>query len=288
MNSPDPSAVMSVFWTRLLGIAPILGAALLTLLVGLLLAWLSHLLVRWIVRKLHIDGLLERIGAARVLHGMGLRMGVDELAGRIAGWTIVLVTLSAVLDVLGLGFISSGVAGLVQYLPQLLAGLAILVGGLVLADLLRNLTVRVGQDRGDLAAPSMAGDIVYYMVLALTFTLAADQVGLALDLVHHLILIAVGTVLAGFGLSFALAGQSSFRNLIARHYAEQLYAPGDELVIGDVRGLLVRYDALTVTLRTLDGEVTLPCTQLFDRAVEVLQPPLDGDLPDVDLGPDAT
>ncbi len=274
MTSPDPAAILQSTWLRLVSVLPTLGAVVFTTLLGALLAWAAGRLVSWAIRKLRVDALLEKMGAARVLYGLGLRIGVDRLGGRIAAGTVLVLTASAVMDILGLTYISTGLANLAVYVPQVLGGVIILVGGLVLADLLRGIAVRLGRERDDLSAPKMAGEFIYYVVLAVTITLAAEQVGLALDLIHDLLLVGIGTAAAAFGLSFALAGQQSLRSLIARHYVERLYLPGDTLRVGDIHGILAHYDTVTATLATDEGEVTLPCTLLLEQAVLVERVPV--------------
>ncbi|RME23678.1 MAG: hypothetical protein D6798_13070 [Deltaproteobacteria bacterium] len=279
MTSHEPTVILQATWLRVASLLPTLGAALLTAIVGLLLAWAVHRLLALGIRKLRVDAALEKMGASRVLYGLGLRFGIDQLGARLGAAVVLVLTASAIMDILGLTYLSVGLAGLVAYLPQFLSGVVILVGGLILADLLRSIAVRLGKDRDDLAAPRMAGEIVYYVVLAVAVTLAAEQAGLDLELIHDLLLVGIGTAAAAFGLAFALAGQHSLRSLIARHYAERLYLPGDSLRVGDLQGVLVHYDTVTATLATDEGEVTLPCTLLLDQAVLVERVPVDGNAP---------
>lgn len=254
---------------QLIDRAPTVGAAIITLVFGLMLAWALGHLVTWLMRRLHLDAALEHLGASRVLYGMGLRQGVDRVGGRLVTGIGALLTFAATADVLGLTVVTDGIEALVAFVPQLLAATGILVAGLVAADMLRRVARKLADERDDLAAPDLAGDLVYYAVLAITLTLSADQVGLDIALVHHLILLVLGTALLGFALSFALGGRHSFRDLVARHHAERLYRPGDHLRVGPHEGVLVRFDAVTATLRGPDGDVMLPARMLIEDAVYV-------------------
>jgi hypothetical protein len=264
----EPAALEQLS-SDLLSLLPRLGGATLALVVGTAGSIAAGRFVGWACRRLRIDAALEGLGASRVLHALGLRSGVDRVAGGTVAWVGVLLTLAAVAELLGLTTVTRGFASVVAYLPQVFAAVGMLVAGLVAADTLRTITARLAAGREDLAAPKLAGDLVYYAVLAVTLTLSAEQLGLDIGLVHHLILLLMGALLLGFGLSFALGGQHAFRDLVARHQAERLFRPGDHVRAGALEGVLLRFEGGSAVLRGPDGETTAPARLLVEAPVQV-------------------
>ena len=145
----------------------------------------------------------------------------------------------------------------------------IVVGGLVAADMLKSLVERLGADREDLDSPAFLGRVVYYLTATVSFSLAAEHLGLEVDLVNSLIQIAAAAGLLSLGLSFALGARSTFHDIISRHYAQRAFRPGDHIATGELRGVVVRYGPVSAWIQTDDGVVVVPCNTLMSQPVTI-------------------
>lgn len=255
---------------------PTLVLVLATVLVGAVTAWLLRRLTRWAVRASGLETLAEGAGISKLLYAVGARTGLAELCGRLARSLVWLLTFVALADLLHLDVVSELLAVAVQLLPRLVAAGAILLGGVAVASFVRRLIramdpSHAADDDGGLDRPHLVADLIYYMLVVVAATLAADQTGLHTELVQNLILLGAGLSLASVALAFGWGSTSVFRHLATRHYYDKLVRAGDRVRIDDVEGVVVRFSPVALVLRTgNDGEVIIPCAKLAETAVHVM------------------
>jgi len=261
-------------WERIAALAPRIALVLGLLLLGFVVSLVLRHATRWAVRKVGLEELGERAGISKALYALGIRRGLASFLGEVAFYAGLLITFSAVADLLGLDAVAELGGALARFLPRALAALLVFVGGLWLAGWLQGLVLSLGEREERLESPKLVARIVYYSVLVITITLAAEQAGLDTDLVTLVIGIAVGGLVSGFALAFALSARGVFQSVIARRYCESSIRPGDEIEVEGVTGRVVRYTAVSVVLTTDDGEERLvPCSALIDLPVVVRKLP---------------
>lgn len=263
----DALAPTQQLLARLVDLAPRLLAALLVLMLGVALAAVGSRLAAYVVRRSGLEALAERAGVARVLYAVGIKRGTAALLGRAVWWGGLLVTAAAVAETVGLPGLADGIGTVIEFVPRVVAASVVGLAGLVGAEFLRGVVERVAGRRDDLDSARFPATVVYYAVLAVTATLAADHLGLQTQLIEGLLQILVGGAVFATGLAFALGARDAFREVIARHYAQRLHRPGDQVRAGGVAGVLVGFGPLTATLRTDEGEITVPCSALVHGVV---------------------
>ncbi len=236
---------------------------------GLIVSVIARRLTRWVVDKSGLDALAEKAGAAKLLYAVGIRQGVAHVAGSVVYIAGLLLTGAATAEMLGLPGIASGVSALVGYLPRLVAAIAVVVGGMALAGLLRRIVDGFGRRREDVEQPEVLANLVYYAVMTISMVVAAGQAGLETGLIESLLTTLVAIGFAAIGLAFALGSRGSFHNLVAGHFFRRLARPGDKVRVGDLEGTVVRYFGVSVVLRTAEGEVAVPCKVLLDEQIHM-------------------
>ncbi|MDH3726006.1 MAG: mechanosensitive ion channel [Myxococcales bacterium] len=265
---------MQQIWDRLSELAPRIALVVGVLLLGLLVSVVLRRATRWGVRRVGLEDLGERAGISKALYALGIRRGLASFLGEVAFYAGLLITFSAVAELLGLDALAELGSTLTRFLPRALAAVLVFVGGLWLAGWLRGLVLRLGEREERLESPVLVAQIVYYAVFVIAITLAAQQAGLDTDLITLVIGIAVGGLVFGFALVFALSARTVFQNIIARHYCESSIRPGDEVEVEGVRGRVVRYTTVSVVLTTESGEARLvPCSALLELPVVLRKAP---------------
>ena len=261
-------------WDRIAALAPRIALVLGLLLLGLVVSLVLRRVTRWAVRRVGLEELGERAGISKALYAIGIRRGLASFLGEVAFYVGLLITFSAVADLLGLDAVAQLGGALARFLPKALAALLVLIGGLWLAGWLQGLVLRFGERQERLESPKLVARIVYYSVLVVTITLAAEQAGLDTDLITIVIGIALAGIVFGFALAFALSARGVFQSVIARRYCETSIRPGDEIEVEGVTGRVVRYTSVSVVLAKDDGEEKLvPCSALIELPVVVRKLP---------------
>ena len=130
-------------------------------------------------------------------------------------------------------------------------------------------------DRPDPEAPGAVADGVYYLMMLITGALAAEHLGLQTSLVNGLILLTAGSALASVSVGFAFGSRDTFRDIIAKHYAERLFPPGTCVAVASVQGVVQRYGPRTVVVKTADSELYLGCARMLEEVRVTAPLPVD-------------
>ena len=115
--------------------------------------------------------------------------------------------------------------------------------------------------------PEFVSKLVYYAILAISVAMAAEQIGLQVTLISTLIAIVAAAAAFGLALSLALGSKTVFSNLLAKHYAQRMFRPGDVIQVGELRGTVLRYGPLIVWLECDGDAVSVPCQGLLDQGI---------------------
>jgi len=258
-------------WVKQVG--PTLLAAVAIAIVGFVVAAIARRVTAWAVRKTGLEVLAERVGAPRWLYAVGIKRSVPDTLGQVVWLVTLLVTVSAVFEKLGLRGVADGVSTLVGFVPQLITGALIALAGIYAAEVARNLVARVSAKRMDPETADLLGRAAQGLIIATALTMAADQIGLPTQLINATLLLSIGAVAAGIALAFALGARGVVEHLVARHYLQRMYRPGDRLELSDRSGELVRFGAVSAVLKTDDGELVIPCAALLEGTVGLVRKP---------------
>lgn len=255
----------------LIGLAPKAAMLIGIVVLGLVLAYVLRRVVRWLAIKLKLDVLAERAGASRLLYSIGIRAGFDEVLGKLAFYATLGLTVHSVANVLNLPGLMSAISALIAFTPRLLASLGILLAGVLLAEMIQKVVQGIADKRNaddeNASESSALAKGVYYCVVVLAGSMAAEQIGLQIELIHRLISIIAAAGCFGVALAFALGARDAFQNLIARHYVGKLYRPGDRIAWGDRQGTIIALSATSVLVQDGTDELSVPCHLILTRPV---------------------
>ncbi|XOU94396.1 MAG: mechanosensitive ion channel family protein [Candidatus Kerfeldbacteria bacterium] len=203
------------FWSQFTSFIPTLLLALALLFAGFILAWLLEIVSRRIMKFVMLDKIVEKIGLKGLFDKAGLKVSFTRLLSGIVYWFVLIVFLTSVIDVLGLTQLSSFMDGLVAYLPNVIAAVAILVIGILVANLLFNV-VKHASESANLQSASFLASLTKWSIFVFSFIAALVQLKIAPDLLTVLFTgIIVMISLAG-GLAFGLGGKDAAKEIIEK------------------------------------------------------------------------
>ena len=199
---------------RLEAFAPNLLAMLLLLAAGALAAGLTHLLLRFALRRLGFDRFAERSGLRSVAAHGGLARPLSGLVALGVAWLVLIVVVLlaiAALDVrVAVDLVTRGFA----WLPHLLVGLVLLIAGGLLAGFVRR-SVLIAAVNAGLASARLAAAGAHAAVLVLFGAVALEQVGLGTSVVLVAFAILFGGIVLALSLAFGLAGREFAREALS-------------------------------------------------------------------------
>jgi hypothetical protein len=254
---------LSALETKLVALLPNLVGALLILLAGWGIAWLTGRLAR---RALHTVG-IDRLGSRHhVAERVGLSQGLSDALATLVFWGVLLVFLLAGVHTLGVTAVTATLDRLIAYIPNLIGAALTAVLGLLLARFVGSVTSSAAMAAGIAAAPRL-GFLVQALGLALVGAITVEQLGLKIDILVlpvTALLVAAGV---SVGLAFALGAQPIITHILAGHFLKQSL-PRDRFVeIDGERGIVERVGPTDTLLKNGDRRWSVPNGQLLERIV---------------------
>ena len=184
----------------------------------LLAGWLAAKLLRnFSVRLLiGLDRLWHKIIAHKGLEQLQPHHGPAKIAGEILFWFVILFAVGGAGSVLGLDIFVSWLSTITTYIPILLTGLLIILAGIVISSLLRDLisstALSAGVPQGDLL-----GRIAQIAVLLTAVIIGVDQIGIDVTFLSIIVGVLLGVTFGGIALAFGIGARSYLANIIAGH-----------------------------------------------------------------------
>jgi hypothetical protein len=245
--------------------------------VVLVVGWLVARMLRSAVRRLArwLNGFLDRRIGLDKARSLRFSEAALKLLGDATFWLMILFAVTLATRILGLVAFSAWLDRVVAYLPTLLAGGFIILAGLVISTLARDLTAAaVASAR--LAHAEVFARGVQAAILVMALVLGINQIGIDVTLLITLIAILAAAITGALALAFALGSRSFVSNLIGAHYLQQLYTPGQRAIIGEIEGEIIEVTPVGVVLATGRGRVTIPA-KIFNEQPTTLLAEVRGD-----------
>jgi small-conductance mechanosensitive channel len=243
---------------------PRIGGALLLLIVGLIVVRLLTRFLRRALVRLGVDRLAEKAGAADVLARGGLDRSLSLLIAAALRIALSVAVVLAALSISGLDVLQDPVDRAVLFLPQLLAALAIALGGLVLAGWVRERADRMAFQM-DIGGP--IGALAQAAVLAIAAIMVLAQLGISTQILTVLAAIAAGGAALALALAFGLGSREVARDISAGRYVGATYHVGQHVKVAGTEGEIVALESACAVLRSADGRTLRVPHHLFLRDV---------------------
>jgi len=246
----------------------LLGAALL-----LLVGWLIARLLRGLAVKLmHVlELVLYRLWRAPAGKVSALPSASVEIVGTILFWVVIVFFAAAATHVLGLDAFSSWLKDLMAYLPTLVAGLLIILAGVLLAGFARDLTVAALAALPD-SQRLQLGRIVQGAILVTAVVMGADQIGIEITFLVVLAAVTTSAVIGGVAMAVSLGARTYVANLIGAHYLRHAFEPGQRVRIGATEGTILELTTVSVVLETEQGRASIPAKVYNEQTIVLLSP----------------
>lgn len=254
--------------TQLAEYAPKLVGAVLLLLLG----WLIARVLRGLaVKVMHVlELVLHRLWRGPAGRAAVLPSASVEVVGTILFWVVIVFFATAATHLLGLGAFSSWLTDLMAYLPTLVAGLLIILAGVLLSGFARDLTVAALASLPD-SQRSQIGRLVQGAVLVTAVVMGADQIGIEITFLVVLAAVTTSAIIGGVALAVSLGARNYVANLIGAHYLRHAFEPGQRVRIGSTEGTILELTAVSLVLETDQGRASIPA-KVYNEETIVLLP----------------
>lgn len=187
------------------------------LIIGLVISRLIKALVIKLLRIIKIDELSDRIELDSMLAKGGISYSLSELIGVICYWLGLLVTFVVAINAIGLTVVAGLLNRVVLYVPNVIAAIFILIAGMFVATVVRNI-VKTAANNAGLSEANLLGKIVEIVIMIFAIAVALEQLNIAAKIIE----LTISIILGAIGLSIALAFGLGCKELAGKAVAEFL------------------------------------------------------------------
>jgi Conserved TM helix/Mechanosensitive ion channel len=265
-TAPPLATILDEAGNQLGGFIPRLGGALLLLVVGIVVARVLARVLRRALRMAGLDSAAERWGVADVLERAGLGRSLAHVLAVALRISLTVVVVFAALSLLGLQFLSQSLNEGVLFLPKVLAAMALVLIGVVLAAFVRE---RVDRTSTQWDLPVPLGPLFQGVVVAIFIITAAAQLTISIALLMVLVAIVLAAAAAPFAIAFGLGGRDVARALSAGRYVRASFEEGQTIRVDGMRGSIERIEPSATVLRTANARIRVPNHLLISETVVI-------------------
>jgi small-conductance mechanosensitive channel len=181
--------------------------SILLVLIILIIGWLISKLIKAVVTKglraLKLDELSDSIELDKLLERGGISYSLSELIGVICYWLALLVTFMVAINAMGLTVAADLLRQIVAYIPNVIAAIFILILGMFVATLLRNI-VQTAANNAGLSQSRLLSKIVEAIVIVFAVFVALEQLNIGVKITELTLSIILGCIGLGVALAFGL------------------------------------------------------------------------------------
>jgi hypothetical protein len=194
-------------WIDFISFIPNLVAALVVFFVGWAIAVAIGRLVEKALVILRINQAFENIRGLREAAGRaGLKVNIPLLIGEIVKWFLIIVTLLAATDILGLQDVAAFLQSVLAYIPNVVVAALILVIAVILANFVYR-TVAASVSAAGFTSGLAIAAVSKWAIIVFAFLAALLQLNVAASLIQTILTAFFAMVALAGGLAFGLGGK---------------------------------------------------------------------------------
>jgi hypothetical protein len=213
---------------------PVIFGAAVILVIGWFVGRIVFRVVANLADRIELDRLVLETPLGRMLGGT--ERAVSQAFGRVSAWFIYALAILAAAEVLAIDSLSAWLSQAVSYLPSLLAGGLIIVGGFVLADFLADAMVRTEAVTGTGYTEWIAEGarlFLYFVVLVI----GLDTMGVSVEILNTFATAVAFGFAAGIALAIGIAFGWGGKDFVAENIDSWTGRAGDRAVpVGQTDG----------------------------------------------------
>jgi small-conductance mechanosensitive channel len=193
-------------WVGVVSFVPNLIVAILIVIIGWSIGALLGRVVSQMIKSLRLDEGLRKAGLEDFLNRGGLNLNSGAFLGGLVKWFIMIVFLIGALDVLRLTQVTEFLRNILEYIPQVIVAVLILLAAGVIGDALKRVVVSSAKT-AEVKSSGFLGGVTKWSIWVFAILVALSQLGIAPMIINTLFTGFVVALSLAFGLAFGLGGQ---------------------------------------------------------------------------------
>lgn len=202
-------------WIGVVDFVPNLLVALVIVLLGWGIGTLLGRVISQIMKAIKIDEALRRAGVEDFLNKGGLNLNSGNFLGGLVRWFIILVFLVGAFDVLHLSQVTLFLKDILNYLPQVIVAVLILIAAGMVADAMKKVVLSSAMS-AEIPSAGFLATVTKWTIWVFAVLVALSQLGIAAGFIQTIFTGLVVALSLGLGLAFGLGGQDAAGRVIEK------------------------------------------------------------------------
>lgn len=173
------------------------------LIIGWVISRIIKAMVTKVLEAVKLDALSKRIELDSLLAKGGIKYSFTELIGVICYWLMLLVTFVVAINAVGLTIVADLLNRIILYVPNVVAGIFILILGMFVATLLGNIVQTAANNIG-LSQAKFLTKVTEVVVVAFAIFITLEQLKIGIRITEITLSIILGSLGLGLALAFGL------------------------------------------------------------------------------------
>ncbi|MBU1090441.1 MAG: hypothetical protein KKC42_01170 [Candidatus Omnitrophica bacterium] len=182
----------------------------------LIIGWIIARLIKAVVIKtlkaIKMDKLADRIELSNLLEKGGITHSFSELIGIICYWLALLVAFVVAINAAGLTIAADLLNKVILYIPNVIAAMFILILGMFIATLLKNI-VQTAANNAGIPQGNLLSKVVEAIIVVFAVIVALEQLQIGIRITE----LTISIILGSLGLAVALAFGLGCRDIAAKY-----------------------------------------------------------------------
>jgi len=217
----------------------------------------------------NINRILDRVFRSGRLATFRLSPRMLSALAEVIFWLTLFVFASIAARAAGLTTFAIWLDRMVANLPNLIAGVLVIVVGFFLGAVVRDFAT-AASPAARTAQGLLIGKAAQITVIVIALIIGLDQIGINVTFIVIVLAIATGVLLGGFAIAFGLGARGYVTNLIGARELRREIEPGQVIRFGETEGEVLEITATTLVLATKDGRRRIPAGTFAAEAMTIV------------------
>lgn len=206
---------VETMWAQVMGFLPTLVSVLVILIVGWVIASVFQKVITRFLKLARLDTVSEKIGIANILTRGDINYTLSEIIGVLTYWLLMLVVFLMAVNAFQLTVAAELLNHVILYVPNVIAGVFILVLGIFFASIVAN-AVRTTAANAGIAQARTLAQFTQVIIIVFTIMESLNQLRIDTSIIQLLVKAALFAVALGIGLAIGLGCKDMAAKYVAQ------------------------------------------------------------------------
>lgn len=237
----------------------------------LVFGWVFTKLILFILTRLFklikLESQLNKLKQKSYISSFFIKLDLIKVILSFIKFTLYIIIISIVFEVLGWDSISQKIIDLLDYLPSLVSGLVIFVIGINIAAFVKKSLNSLFQAM-DLVYGKLISQIAYYILAIIITITSLNQAGVDTSIITNNLTIVLAAFLLTITLALGLGSRGVVDSILQSFYSKKRFEVGQIVKLEDGQeGVIVAIDSIYYSIDIGDEIMVIPIKKLSEQKV---------------------